>query len=841
MASNAFYIVLAWTGLCGASLVPGRADGGDFGTVAAQAQLPAVISVARELQQDDPQDQSGVPSVLTLSSGPPVALAQAPTGAEIRGTVTDAQGRPRPNVLVELRDAGGALRSTQADASGAFVFSDLAPGTYRVSAKFEGAETGGTTVGVAAGESKSVTLGANNASEEVHIAEVVVVSQRYDQARNALSPSTGNSQFVFDQEDIVALPRGVYTPMNQIMLQVPGVVQGDYGELHTRGEMTQPQYRINGIIIPEGIAGFGQLFDPRFAERIEFLTGALPAEYNYRTNVIDIQTKQRFDNGGKVSLYGGSYATLSPSVELSGSKDKFTYYLTGTYYQSENGILFPTSDYYAIHDNTTQANGFAYAAFLPDSTSKLSLILGATQAQFQIPNVPGQTPTYPLDGVSFFPDLPSADLNENQRELNRYAVISYQGMSGASLNYQAAFLTHYSSVQYSPDPIGDLIYRGIAPTVQRTNTTYGVQFDASWDRWQRHTVGFGFSANSQRTDSDNTSQVFPADSNGQQIPGGPFTVVDTTSLTTKTAGVYAQDSWRATESLTINYGLRFDYFDGLTRSGQLSPRLGVVYNWDARTTLHAAYASYFNPPRPEFVGPDTIAKFANTTAQPQVQESSPVVPERMRYFDAGMTRRLSPDLNLGLDAYAKYAQDLNDYGQFGQALVYSPFNWTQARIYGIEFTAQYRKGSLSAYFNAAVSWAQGQGISSGQFNFSQEELDYINSHWVYLDHDQRLTSSAGISYQWREIRFLADAIFGSGMRSTPEGGTPNSDHLPAYLQVNVGIGRDFPTRLGKIEVRFSIVNLFDSVYEIRDGTGVGVGAPQFGPRRSFYGAIAATF
>jgi len=80
------------------------------------------------------------------------------------------------------------------------------------------------------------------------------------------------------------------------------------------------------------------------------------------------------------------------------------------------------------------------------------------------------------------------------------------------------------------------------------------------------------------------------------------------------------------------------------------------------------------------------------------------------------------------------------------------------------------------------------------------------------------------------------------MRSTPPGGTPNSDHLPAYLQVNVGVGWDFQTRwLGKIETRFSIVNLFDRIYEIRDGTGVGVGAPQFGPRRSFYAAIAVSF
>ena len=274
----------------------------------------------------------------------------------------------------------------------------------------------------------------------------------------------------------------------------------------------------------------------------------------------------------------------------------------------------------------------------------------------------------------------------------------------------------------------------------------------------------------------------------------------------------------------------------------MSPRLGAVYSVDARTTVHAGYASYFNPPRVEFVGPETIAKFTDTTAQPEVQESSPVQPERMHYFDAGVTHRPAPPVSLGLDAYAKYAQDLNDFGQFGETLVYSPFNWTQARIYGIEFTAQYKENNLSAYFNAAVSWAQAQGISSGQFNFGRDELDYINSHWVYLDHDQRLTSSAGVAYRWRQFQFLADALFGSGMRSTPPGGAPNSDHLPAYLQVNVGVGWDFQTRwLGKIETRFSIVNLFDRSYEIRDGTGVGVGAPQFGPRRSFYAAIAVSF
>ncbi|HYL17817.1 MAG TPA: TonB-dependent receptor, partial [Burkholderiales bacterium] len=272
---------------------------------------------------------------------------------------------------------------------------------------------------------------AATAVPEVHTDSIEVVAERFDKARNALSAKTGSSQFVFDLQEISQLPQGENTPLNQLMLRAPGVVQGDYGELHIRGEMTQPQYRINGTIIPEGISGFGQLFDTRFAERIEFITGALPAQYNYRTNVIDIETKQRFDNGGKVSLYGGSYGTINPAVELSGSKDKFTYYLTGSYLQAENGILLPTADREAIHDDTVQSKGFAYVSFLPNPGSRWSLLVGAAQSQFEIPNVPGQPPTFPLDGVSYFPNLPSTDLNENQRDLNRYAIISYEGTNGA--------------------------------------------------------------------------------------------------------------------------------------------------------------------------------------------------------------------------------------------------------------------------------------------------------------------------------------------------------------------------------------------------------------------------
>jgi outer membrane receptor protein involved in Fe transport len=39
---------------------------------------------------------------------------------------------------------------------------------------------------------------------------------------------------------------------------------------------------------------------------------------------------------------------------------------------------------------------------------------------------------------------------------------------------------------------------------------------------------------------------------------------------------------------------------------------------------------------------------------------------------------------------------------------------------------------------------------------------------------------------------------------------------------------------GILTVRLDVINVFDKVYEIRDGTGIGVGAPQYGPRRGIF-------
>jgi outer membrane receptor protein involved in Fe transport len=67
-------------------------------------------------------------------------------------------------------------------------------------------------------------------------------------------------------------------------------------------------------------------------------------------------------------------------------------------------------------------------------------------------------------------------------------------------------------------------------------------------------------------------------------------------------------------------------------------------------------------------------------------------------------------------------------------------------------------------------------------------------------------------------------------------GDANISTVLAYAQVNIGIKRDFylPNDPLPMTVRFGVVNLLDTVYLIRDGSGIGVFAPQYGPRRGFF-------
>jgi outer membrane receptor protein involved in Fe transport len=768
------------------------------------------------------------------------AVQASPVAAEeIQGQVQDALGRPLAGASLSLKTAtGSVVAHTQSDAAGHFTFTNASQGTYAVQAEKSGFQLGTAIVTVSTGKgaSTTVTLAAQEALE------VQVVAERLNRARNGLSPQTGGSVYRFDANDVAALPEGSHTAFNQVLLQAPGVANDSYGQLHVRGDHGNLQYRIDGVILPEGISGFGQALDTRFAKRVDLLTGALPAQYGYRTaGVIEIETKSQFEGGGRVDLYGGSHETFNPSVEYGNTNGNLSYYLTGSYLTSDLGIENPTSSTSAIHDRTNQAKGFAYLSYLVNPTTRVSAMFGTYDGKFQIPNNPGQMPD--PDGLGYLAgagvaSFDSASLNERQRETNRYGIVSLQSSVGSDFDYQVSLFTRYTSVHFMPDPIGDLVYNGVASDVFRSSFSNGIQADGSYRLNDAHTLRMGLMASTENIRSDNSTTVFPVDAGGN-VTGTPFTIVDNNPKNgNRLLGLYLQDEWHATGKLTVNYGARLDQVDAFVKEGQLSPRLGLVYKATPQTTLHAGYARYFTPPPTELVSPSTIALFANTSNAPEVNLNSPVKSERSHYFDAGATHQLTSTVNLGIDGFYKQVTNLIDEGQFGQALIFSPFNYAEGKIYGVELTANYKSDNLAAYVNLARTVSRAKEVTSAQFNFGQDELDYIANNWVHVDHEQALTASAGVSYSWSGVRWSADSIYGSGLRS----GFANTEHLPSYVQVNLGATRKFQTAdLGTIEARLAIINAFDKVYEIRDGSGIGVGAPQFGPRRGVFVGLSKTF
>ena len=682
---------------------------------------------------------------------------------------------------------------------------------------------------------------------------IVITAQHLNEERSRIDTQTGASTYTFSSDDIQAAPGGDNVQLNQVMLQVPDAAQDSFGQLHIRGDHNGLQFRLNGVILPDGISVFGQTLPPRMIASLKLITGSLPAEYGLRSaGIIDLTTKGgALQPGGEVSLYGGSHDAIEPSFNYGGTHGSNTFFVTGDYIQNNLGIESPDGSSTPLHDHTQQYHGFGYFEHIIDDSNRVAVIAGASDDRFEIPNRRGLNsqdldPGIIVNGV---PNFLSDNLDDRQREITDFAALSLQHSAGP-FTMQTSLVARYSSLDYSPDPnFGDLFFNGISQQAYKRDTAYGLQSDGAYRLNEAHTLRAGAYLQYDRLTSNTASQVLPSDmrfAGGAPTSDVPQGVIDDSVSSQTIESVYLQDEWRLDSLLTVNFGLRFDHYAAFSGGSQLSPRVNLVWQATASTTVHAGYSRFFSPPPFELVGNTTLQKFEFSTAAPNDASNDAVRPERSNYYDLGVQQTLTKSLSVGVDTYYKQATDLIDEGQFGAPIILTPFNYRYGQVYGVEFTGSYNTGHFSAYGNLAFQRAIGKDIVSSQFQFAPDDIDYIAGHYVHLDHEQQMTISAGASYQWHGTRLSGDLLVGSGLRrdlTLPDGSTiPNGAHLPYYRQVNVGVSHAFDAEgVPGLVVRADVINLFDTKYEIRDGTGVGVGAPQYGARRGLFLGITKTF
>ena len=678
---------------------------------------------------------------------------------------------------------------------------------------------------------------------------ITVTATKMDEERSAILPSLGATKYDFSRTAVQNTPQGENAPLNQVLLRAPGVVQDGFGQIHVRGDHGSLQYRLDGVQLPEGLALFSQVLSPRFANSLSLLTGALPAQYGLRTaGVVDIGVKSGTTNpGAEASFMGGSYNWVQPSAQYGGRSGAIDYFAVGQYVANSIGIENPSSAWTPIHDDTSQWYALAKVTGIVDESTRLSFIGGGINARYQIPNNINQVPDFTVFGNSGWD---SSILDQRQWESTYFGIASLQ-KTYQDFNMQLSGFARYSQLNYQPDAIGDLLYNGFAPWAQRTSFATGVQGDASWKVIPKHTLRGGFLVQRERVTSfaqANTLPLVPdpADPDAPAIPGDtPVGITDGSDLTGWTYSVYLQDEWKVLPTLTVNAGLRFDAITGPVGENQFSPRVNAVWEPTPEITLRAGYARYFVPAPLNQVSVAALAARAGTVAAPEVMTNDPVRAERSDSIDIGLAVKPVDGLTIGFSGFYKWAENYLDKGQFGAPIFQTAFNYSNAQVRGFELFANYDKGPWSLYANLAWSQVNSININSAQFNFEQAELDFIASNWIFADHNQSWTGSAGAAYVFNmdtdwATRVSADVLYGNGLRQTIV--TPNDTALPAYATLNLSVTQRLPINGSKgTNVRFDAVNVTDGQYQLRTGTGVGVGAPQFGMRRAFFVTLSQEF
>jgi hypothetical protein len=170
--------------------------------------------------------------------------------------------------------------------------------------------------------------------------------------------------------------------------------------------------------------------------------------------------------------------------------------------------------------------------------------------------------------------------------------------------------------------------------------------------------------------------------------------------------------------------------------------------------------------------------------------------------------------------------------------IFAPFNYDRVYIWGTELALNYRQGPLSAYANLTLGENWQKGVATGQFNFDPDELAYIDSHFIPLDHQPKIGVSAGATYGFEPYAASVDLIYSSGLR----GGFADDTQLPPVVQVNASIQRTFDVpRLGPVIDRITVLNAFDRVNLIRPAEGIGIFQSAYGPRFTVLDTITVPF
>ena len=672
--------------------------------------------------------------------------------------------------------------------------------------------------------------------------EIVVNVQ---ERRNLVAPKEGASKSTIERTRIETMPGGASAALPKVISTLtPGAVPGPFGQLFIRGNHANLQYQIDGVQLPESASGtFGEAFSPRNVEKLEVITGGVPAEYGERlAAVVNITTKQGPETPqGEVELKYGSYDTLFPQANYGGTdaSGRLRYFLAGSYMQTERGLDTPNpasetdqsrGGSEAVHDRATSNDAFARVDYQLDDVNRFVINVFWSQRFYQIPNYPdsfkpGDAYFQPGYADSFGNRADDATqptyryapavTDDSQTEQNASAQIVWKRALSERASMQVAPYYKRSQIGVGADPANDLASKTLiandaqvaAFTLDRAVDNYGLKSDFVWRATDEHQLKAGFQAQQSNAAGSFTLQTDP------NAAAARYGADDSGFL----GAAYAQDAWRFARDWSATYGLRYsgEQFnsDGLSSQDQLfQPRVGVEWTVAEGSRLHAFYGKLFQPAPFENLRQAFVASGGGNSAAPY-----DVKAEKDDYYEIGLAQQIGGSHVANFVVYYKDATDMLDDAQLLNTSIAQPYNYAKGYAQGAEVSLS---GDLTPnlrhFENYSYQEAKGRGLSGGIFAFDPNAAAQPDA-WRYLDHSQRHTANVGLTYARDQWFTTAQAQYGSGLRT----GSGNDKDLPGHFTLDLSAGWSFrgDDWLSKWRLAADVTNLFDNPYPITINNG----------------------
>lgn len=670
----------------------------------------------------------------------------------IDGTARGPDGTPVAGAVVMLLDGlGSALKTVTTTAEGRFRLANVAPGTYTLQA--DAAPLHATLRALTIGGALPIAL-------ELRMSPVVA-EQVIVRSEDFAQPGSTATRITLSGDAVRRAPARVQSRgLQDAIATAPGWATEDNGLLHVRGVDDGFLYVIDGVPVYDRLDGlFGVAPDPAMVDSVNVSTGYIPPEFGFKSGgVIEVRSAERTTDGwvGTLDVSTGSEATRNISSVAGGPLGRSAALTAGIAKQTSDRFLDPVHPE-NFHNSGGVLSGGGQLGWNMSAASTLTMVAGFGRSHFEVPHGEEQE---------------KAGQDQRQRSEQQWQTASWQHASSANAISQIAGYHRIGSgaligsprdAPLSTDADRNLRRLGVLGSMTLHRGPHLLKIGGEAARLRLHEA-FTFAV----TDVHDASE---ADFGREVIAftrDAPFVFHDAAHPVL--FSLYAQDSIRPVDRLTVDFGIRADWSRQLTRASQWSPRIGAAYRWPGRqTTVRASVGRFFQPPQPEnlLLASSAQARELSPFKNDQGSGGAELRPERQTAVEAGLEQMLARILRLDVAYWHRRVTNAADPNVFFGTTIIFPNTVAKGRASGVDVRVEMpRRRGWFGYLSYTNSHVKQFGPITGGL-FLEEDVIAIGPGTAFTpDHDQRHVAAFGVTYDSER------GAFSASLTGRYESGTP---------------------------------------------------------------------